>query len=96
MEANQTVKKFLLKLAEDEEFREKIEAAVKRRDRVKWLALSHTAGFDFTQADLEYLADLSKAAANGELNEAQLEMVSGGLPVHIAALPIQLPGLVIH
>jgi predicted ribosomally synthesized peptide with nif11-like leader len=78
MEVNQTVKQFLLKLAEDEELRGKLEAAAKRQDLAECALISREAGFDFTRADLEYLVNLAKAYESGELNEAQLEMVSGG------------------
>ncbi|MGD8399583.1 MAG: Nif11-like leader peptide family natural product precursor [Bacillota bacterium] len=78
MEVNQTVKNFLLKLGEDEELRGKLEAAAKRQDLAECALLSREAGYNFTKADLEYLANLSKAYENGELSEAQLELVSGG------------------
>jgi predicted ribosomally synthesized peptide with nif11-like leader len=78
MEVNQTVKNFLNKLAEDEELRGKLEVAAKRQDLAECALLSREAGFDFTQADLKCLEDFSASYQNGELSEAQLEMVSGG------------------
>ncbi|MGD8399585.1 MAG: Nif11-like leader peptide family RiPP precursor [Bacillota bacterium] len=78
MEVNQTVKNFLLKLGEDEELRGKLEAAAKRQDLAECALLSREAGFNFAKADLEYLANLVQAYENGELSEAQLELVSGG------------------
>jgi predicted ribosomally synthesized peptide with nif11-like leader len=79
MEVNQKVKDFFMKLAEDAELREKLAAAVKCHDRAEWFHLSQTAGFDFARADREYLNNLAQACQQGELNEAQLEMVSGGV-----------------
>jgi predicted ribosomally synthesized peptide with nif11-like leader len=78
MEVNQTVKNFLLKLGEDEELRGKLEAAAGRQDLAECALLSREAGYNFTKADLEYLANLSQAYESGELSEAQLELVSGG------------------
>jgi predicted ribosomally synthesized peptide with nif11-like leader len=78
MEVNQTVKNFLLKLGEDEELRGKLEAAAGRQDLAECALLSREAGFNFTKADLEYLANLVQAYESGELSEAQLELVSGG------------------
>jgi predicted ribosomally synthesized peptide with nif11-like leader len=78
MEVNQKVKDFFTKLGEDEELRGKLEAASKRQDLAECALLSREAGFDFTRADLEYMADLAQACQNGELSDEQLEMVSGG------------------
>jgi predicted ribosomally synthesized peptide with nif11-like leader len=78
MEANQTVKNFFMRLGEDEELKGKLEAAAKRQDLEECALLSKEAGFNFTKADLEYMGNFAKAYENGELNEAQLEMVSGG------------------
>jgi predicted ribosomally synthesized peptide with nif11-like leader len=79
MEVNQTVKNFLLKLGEDEELRGKLEAAAGRQDLAECALLSREAGFNFTRADLEYLASLAKNYESGELSEEQLELVSGGV-----------------
>lgn len=83
MEASQTVKNFFMRLNEDEELRAKFEAAGKRQDLEECVLLSKEAGFHFTQADLEYMADLAKAHENGQLSEEQLEMVSGGCIIEL-------------
>jgi predicted ribosomally synthesized peptide with nif11-like leader len=83
MKVNQTVKNFFEKLAEDEALRGKLEAAAGRQDLAECALLSREAGFDFTRADLEYLANLAQAYQNGELNDEQLEMVSGGVVAEI-------------
>jgi predicted ribosomally synthesized peptide with nif11-like leader len=85
MEVNQTVKNFFMRLGEDEELRGKLEAAAKRQDLEECALLSKEAGFNFTKADLEYMGNFAKAYENGELNEAQLEMVSGGLIISAIA-----------
>jgi lactobin A/cerein 7B family class IIb bacteriocin len=48
--------------------------------------LSKENGFNFTQADLEYMENLATSYQNGELTEEQLEMVSGGSVVLILML----------
>jgi predicted ribosomally synthesized peptide with nif11-like leader len=78
MEVNQKVKDFFMKLGEDDQLRGKLEAAAKRQDLAECALLSREAGFDFTRADLECLGDLATAYQNGELSDAQLELVSGG------------------
>jgi predicted ribosomally synthesized peptide with nif11-like leader len=88
MEFNQKVKDFLIKLGEDEELRGKLEAAGKRQDLAECALLSREAGFDFTRADLEYMADLAQACQNGELSDEQLELVSGGVATAVVVLGI--------
>jgi predicted ribosomally synthesized peptide with nif11-like leader len=78
MEVNQKVKDFFMKLGEDEALRGKLETAAGRQDLAECALLSREAGFNFTKADLECLADFGKAYQNGELSEEQLELVTGG------------------
>jgi predicted ribosomally synthesized peptide with nif11-like leader len=85
MEVNQKVKDFFMKLGEDEALRGKLEAAGKRQDLAECALLSREAGFDFTRADLEYMADFGKAYQNGELSDEQLELVTGGVCTAVAA-----------
>ena len=83
MEASQTVKNFFARLGEDEELKEKFIAAAKREDLAECALLSQEAGFNFTQADLDYMGNLGKAYANGELSEEQLELVNGGCIIEL-------------
>jgi predicted ribosomally synthesized peptide with nif11-like leader len=93
MEVNQTVKNFFMKLGEDEELRGKLEAAAKRQDLAECALLSREAGFDFTRAELEYMVNLARAYQNGELNDEQLELVSGGVIIELAMLAYVLAAL---
>jgi predicted ribosomally synthesized peptide with nif11-like leader len=69
----ESAKKFIERLASDAEFRTQVESAA---DPVAKKKLVQEAGFDFDMADI---AAVLPESAGGELSDAELEGVAGGL-----------------
>ena len=63
----QSARDFLTKVAKDEEFRKGLGGCKSRADQYQW---AQGAGFDFTQEEVRAVA--------GELQDADLDVVSGG------------------
>jgi predicted ribosomally synthesized peptide with nif11-like leader len=69
----ESAKKFIERLSSDAEFRAQVESA---SDPVTKKKLAQAAGYDFDMADI---AAVLPQSAGGELSDAELEGVAGGL-----------------
>lgn len=85
-----SAKAFYSRLTTDETFRTQLEQTVRDEERRQIL---QAAGYEFTREEWETtMAQLQASnSADGELNNAELQAVSGGIGIGGSCLPIPFP-----
>ncbi len=71
----QSARDFLAKLGNDEQFRQGLSCCKTEAEQQKF---AHSAGFQFTSAEMK--------AARGELQDADLDNISGGSPTSVTCV----------
>jgi predicted ribosomally synthesized peptide with nif11-like leader len=82
----ESAKGFLVKLSEDKEFAEKLNAIQSDEGR---LEMAKKSGFDFTNEELKLCV-----ASTGELSDDDLEKVAGGEAMTIAIVSTVVAGII--
>lgn len=98
--SKENVKLFIEKVEQDESLQEKVKGVIGENQEVmveNLINLAHKYGYDFSKEDMEQLAkeisvDLQE---KGELDESQLEAVSGGVGVTAVVTVVLLGGLAV-